>query len=45
MSDADLWYKQGNEMMMQEKTEDAVTAYDKATEFDQHTSVLGTIRE
>lgn len=34
MNDADSWYKQGNEMMMQEKTEDAVTAYDKATELD-----------
>ena len=34
MNDAEMWYKKGNDMMMQEKTEDAVTAYDKATELD-----------
>ncbi len=34
MSDADVWYKQGNEMMMQEKNEDALIAYSKATELD-----------
>ncbi len=39
MSDAESWYKQGNNMMMQEKNEDALIAYDRATEFDQkHTS-------
>ncbi|MDE1726456.1 MAG: tetratricopeptide repeat protein [Thaumarchaeota archaeon] len=30
MEDADSWYKQGNDMMMQEKNEDAILAYDKA---------------
>lgn len=34
MSDADSWFKQGNEMMRQEKSEDALIAYDKATEVD-----------
>lgn len=34
MSDANSWYKQGNDMVMQEKLEDAITAYDKATELD-----------
>jgi tetratricopeptide (TPR) repeat protein len=36
MSNAELWYKQGNEMMMQEKNEDALIAYDKATGLDQN---------
>ncbi|MGI0046722.1 MAG: tetratricopeptide repeat protein [Nitrosotalea sp.] len=34
MSDVDSWYKQGNDMMMQEKNEDAIIAYNKATELD-----------
>lgn len=39
MDDANSWYKQGNDMMMQEKNEDAITAYDKAIELDPtHTS-------
>lgn len=34
MSEADSWYKQGNEMMIQEKNEDALIAYSKATDLD-----------
>ena len=34
MDDANSWYKQGNDMMMQEKNEDAIVAYDKAIELD-----------
>ncbi len=34
MSDANSWYQQGNEMMMQKKNEDAIIAYDKALEID-----------
>lgn len=34
MENADSWYRQGNEMMMREKSEDAVIAYDKATDLD-----------
>ncbi len=34
MSDADSWYRQGNEMMKEEKSEDAILAYNKATELD-----------
>jgi len=39
MNDANSWYKQGNDMMVQEKNEDAILAYDKAIELDPtHTS-------
>ena len=34
MSSAEPWYKQGNDFMMQEKSQDALVAYDKATELD-----------
>ncbi len=34
MDDAESWYKQGNDMMIQEKNEDAIVAYDKAIELD-----------
>ncbi|MDE1763829.1 MAG: tetratricopeptide repeat protein [Thaumarchaeota archaeon] len=34
MSDAESWYTQGNNLMMQEKSEDAITAYSKATDLD-----------
>jgi tetratricopeptide (TPR) repeat protein len=34
MNDANSWYKQGNDMMVQEKNEDAILAYDKAIELD-----------
>lgn len=34
MSNAEIWYKQGNDLMMQEKSEDAIVAYDRATEID-----------
>lgn len=34
MSNAESWYKEGNGLMMQEKSEDAVMAYNKATELD-----------
>lgn len=34
MSDAESWYQQGNNLMMQEKSEDALIAYEKATDLD-----------
>src|SRR5579885_2784258 len=34
MGEADSWYRQGNEMMMREKSEEAIVAYDRATELD-----------
>ncbi len=39
MDDAGSWYKQGNNLMTQEKNDDAIVAYDKAIELDPtHTS-------
>lgn len=34
MSGADSWYKQGNDLMMQEKSSDALVAYEKAIDLD-----------
>lgn len=34
MSDADSWFKQGNELMTLKKNEEALASYDKATEID-----------
>jgi len=34
MEEAETWYKRGNEMMTQERSEEALTAYDKATALD-----------
>ncbi len=34
MSDSESWYRQGNEFMMKEKNEEALAAYDRATEID-----------
>lgn len=34
MGDAESWYRQGNDMMMKEKNEEALESYDKATNLD-----------
>lgn len=34
MSEAESWYRQGNEFMMKEKNEDALAAYERATDLD-----------